>query len=633
MHGRRLFSSFSSLGVPSLWLPRLAALRISTPTAAQSAALPHLFASRGVVLRAETGSGKTLAYLLPILESLRARIAARDASAQLLPVALVLVPSDELVAQVVGVARALYPEQAAMVRAASGLLGVTRGMNAGVVVATPRGAADAVHDVHKSELKFVVIDEADALLSGGFADVMRSRVLVPFKSMAPDVRPAHVFCAATLATRGKRSVGAFIDKFYSEDDCVRIVTPGVHRPIERINQAFWHVDACVPLTATEVRRAAAPPPAELDVGLSVAAVAAEGREGSDGDGGVSGAEEQDSDGAVDDDDGVEEEHDGRSDAVADAMADRVSEDELLADLAEEKRYADKAAALTRWAVIDALLRPAAVLGVAAETPSDASMRAARASNLESLAEGRAPSAATQRKEKRAVLRGAVSRFSVEDFEGVRAGIEYSGDADGAAADGARDAWLKRYTPPGGTTRPKLTDAESALIPPTLIFVNSASGADSLRRFLAAAIPGVRVSELHSEIPASARQARLLDFVNGAIRILVSTNLGARGLDTTHVAHVIQADFAGDVVTHLHRIGRTARAGRAGMATALCLRKNLPLAQAIVRAQQTGVKLDAVFSRKRSFRKRTKQTARNGVLQAARIEAQAERNKAQASASA
>ena len=611
---RRLFSSFSSLGVPSLWLPRLAALRITAPTPAQTVALPVLYSARGAVLRAETGSGKTLAYLLPILEALRVRVAAHAPTAQLLPVALVLVPSDELVAQVVGVARALYPEQAAMVRAASGLLGVTRGMNAGIIVATPRAAADAVHDVHKSALAFVVLDEADALLSGSFADVTRHRVLVPFKSMLPDVRPAHVFCAATLGVRGKRSVGAFIDKFYSTDECVRLETPGAHRPIARVNQAFWQVDASVPLTAREARRAAAPAAGADEGGGDVGAIASAIGGRDEGDDDEEGAEG----GAFDDDvdDGAYEDDSG--DAVADAMAERVAEDTLLAEFADEKRYSEKAAALTRAAVVEALLRPAALLGIVAEPTVDAATaaRAARAAmNLEHFQEGRAPSAAANRKEKRVAQRDAVPRVTIGSLDGVPSGVERRVGAAhaGAAADSAgmtqEDTWLSPCTPPGGATRAKLTDAECALIPPTLVFVNSASGADALRRFVAAAVPGVRVSELHSDVPASARAARLADFVNGSIRILIATNLGARGLDTTHVAHVIQADFAGDVVTHLHRIGRTARAGRAGVATALVLRKNIPLARAIVRAQESGVNLDALFSRRRSFRKRAKQADR------------------------
>jgi superfamily II DNA/RNA helicase len=146
------------------------------------------------------------------------------------------------------------------------------------------------------------------------------------------------------------------------------------------------------------------------------------------------------------------------------------------------------------------------------------------------------------------------------------------------------------------------------VPSTLVFVNSAAAADALRRHLAARCPFLRVSDVHSEVPESARRARLADFAAGRVRVLVATNLAARGLDTGHVAHVVQAEFAGDAVAHLHRVGRTARAGRAGLATALVVRNQIDLVTSLIEAQAAGSGIEASFSHKRSFARKAKRAA-------------------------
>ena len=57
------------------------------------------------------------------------------------------------------------------------------------------------------------------------------------------------------------------------------------------------------------------------------------------------------------------------------------------------------------------------------------------------------------------------------------------------------------------------------------------------------------------------RARLLQrFADGSVRVLVCTDILARGIDTLEAAHVIQAEFATDATSHLHRVGRTGRAG-------------------------------------------------------------------------
>jgi ATP-dependent RNA helicase DDX47/RRP3 len=63
----------------------------------------------------------------------------------------------------------------------------------------------------------------------------------------------------------------------------------------------------------------------------------------------------------------------------------------------------------------------------------------------------------------------------------------------------------------------------------------------------------------------ARMRALRAFEQGRSRVLIATNVASRGLDLPAVSHVINFDVPEDVETYVHRIGRTARAGRAGTA--------------------------------------------------------------------
>jgi superfamily II DNA/RNA helicase len=186
-------------------------------------------------------------------------------------------------------------------------------------------------------------------------------------------------------------------------------------------------------------------------------------------------------------------------------------------------------------------------------------------------------------------------------------------------------------PPGG--RGRLSPAQSAAVPPTLVFVNSAAGAAEMRRHLAERLPHLRVADVHSGVPEPARVARLADFRDGRVRVLVATNLAARGIDTVHVAHVVQADFAGDAVSHLHRVGRTARAGRAGLATTLVARVDLDVVRALLAREAAGEGADAIFSVRRSFRRAAKKRALADAGDAAILEVLREEEQARGAGAA
>ncbi len=95
----------------------------------------------------------------------------------------------------------------------------------------------------------------------------------------------------------------------------------------------------------------------------------------------------------------------------------------------------------------------------------------------------------------------------------------------------------------------------------MIFVNRSETCELIKRILKAL--GVRVTSLHSEMQQSERTNSLHRFRAGAARVLISTDLGGRGLDIPSVELVVNYDIPRDPDDFIHRVGRTARAGRKG----------------------------------------------------------------------
>jgi superfamily II DNA/RNA helicase len=73
-----------------------------------------------------------------------------------------------------------------------------------------------------------------------------------------------------------------------------------------------------------------------------------------------------------------------------------------------------------------------------------------------------------------------------------------------------------------------------------------------------------------------RRANLKSFREGETEILISTDLASRGLDVEHVVRVINYHLPNDVENYLHRVGRTARAGRKGLVVNLVTERDAPL---------------------------------------------------------
>ena len=96
--------------------------------------------------------------------------------------------------------------------------------------------------------------------------------------------------------------------------------------------------------------------------------------------------------------------------------------------------------------------------------------------------------------------------------------------------------------------------------------------------------GLRADSIHGDRSQSQRQRALRDFRDGRVRVLVATDIAARGIDVSDVSHVINYDLPNEPESYVHRIGRTARAGSTGHAVSLCDPSELPHLRAIERFQ-------------------------------------------------
>jgi ATP-dependent RNA helicase RhlE len=101
----------------------------------------------------------------------------------------------------------------------------------------------------------------------------------------------------------------------------------------------------------------------------------------------------------------------------------------------------------------------------------------------------------------------------------------------------------------------------------LVFMKTKHGADRLYKSMAQC--GLSADGIHSGRSQNARQRVLNAFRNGEVRVLVCTDVAARGIDIDNVSHVINYDVPHDPDSYVHRIGRTARAGASGESITFC----------------------------------------------------------------
>ena len=102
---------------------------------------------------------------------------------------------------------------------------------------------------------------------------------------------------------------------------------------------------------------------------------------------------------------------------------------------------------------------------------------------------------------------------------------------------------------------------------TLVFTRTKHGADKVVKGLAAV--RIEAAAIHGNKSQSQRERALGGFKAGKIRVLIATDIAARGIDVDGVSHVVNYDLPHVPESYVHRIGRTARAGAAGKAIAFC----------------------------------------------------------------
>jgi ATP-dependent RNA helicase RhlE len=109
--------------------------------------------------------------------------------------------------------------------------------------------------------------------------------------------------------------------------------------------------------------------------------------------------------------------------------------------------------------------------------------------------------------------------------------------------------------------------QGAHITRALVFTRTKHGADKVVRRLVHA--AVAAEAIHSNKSQNARLRALANFKAGKTRVLVASDIAARGLDVDNISHVINYDLPNVAETYVHRIGRTGRAGAAGQAISFC----------------------------------------------------------------
>jgi len=122
----------------------------------------------------------------------------------------------------------------------------------------------------------------------------------------------------------------------------------------------------------------------------------------------------------------------------------------------------------------------------------------------------------------------------------------------------------------------------------LVFTRTKHGADRVVRALDR--DGIAAQAIHGNKAQNARERTMAAFRSGAIRVLVATDIAARGIDVDDVTHVVNYDLPNVPETYVHRIGRTARAGASGVAISLVSGEEMALLRDIEKLTRRQVPL-------------------------------------------
>ncbi len=131
--------------------------------------------------------------------------------------------------------------------------------------------------------------------------------------------------------------------------------------------------------------------------------------------------------------------------------------------------------------------------------------------------------------------------------------------------------------------------DDAVMARSLVFTRTKRGADAVASFLDGA--GIRADAIHGNKSQGQRERALAAFRQGRLRVLVATDIAARGIDIDGVSHVVNYDLPEVPESYVHRIGRTARAGADGEAIALCTPEDRDLLRAIEKTTRQQLPLE------------------------------------------
>ena len=123
----------------------------------------------------------------------------------------------------------------------------------------------------------------------------------------------------------------------------------------------------------------------------------------------------------------------------------------------------------------------------------------------------------------------------------------------------------------------------------LVFSRTKHGADKIAKVLNR--KGIGCEAIHSNKSQGARQRALTNFKSGKTRVIIATDIAARGIDITDLGMVINYDLPDVAETYVHRIGRTGRAGKSGTALSFCTQDEHTMVKDIQKL--TGIKLNAI----------------------------------------
>jgi ATP-dependent RNA helicase RhlE len=121
----------------------------------------------------------------------------------------------------------------------------------------------------------------------------------------------------------------------------------------------------------------------------------------------------------------------------------------------------------------------------------------------------------------------------------------------------------------------------------LVFTRTKHGADRLVRHLTAS--DIEAAAIHGNKSQPQRERALAGFRDGEPRVLVATDIAARGIDVDGVSHVINFELPNVPEDYVHRIGRTARAGAHGIAIALCSDEERPYLREIEKLTRSSLR--------------------------------------------